>query len=270
MKEDLLTDKEIKEVLEEAKNPIYAKLNYLNLGKRKTSIFKLSLKTGLILINGNHSTGLEHIINRHSLMSRIPYWNEEGKIDNPTKFDLDLAPIEYIHVAEKIYKPENLNNDKNKRKEIFDTYICNLKLKNSPALEFTLVTYKNTGIVHTLFISSNKKPFNKKKVLNLRQGWVSSSYEGMSCIETYEMSYFDIDNIERYKVILKSDIVNGIDKWYVQVNSKDGAPKLTTLIKQEERGNQPPFQFRMTQIDFSNITWIEQIIKKIMQGEYEF
>ena len=269
MQEDILTKSEILEILDEVQKPKYSDNNLLHFGRKKTSIFLVSKDTGLILVNGNEWTGLEHIDNRHSQISRIPYWNDHGKIGNPTKFDLNVAPIEYLELASKIYKPEFKNNVKNKRNDIFEVYIGSATYKSSPEVEYTLVTYKNTGIVHTLYVSSNKKPFNKRKLLDLRQGWTTASFYPMSSMETFEFGYFDLSEKEVFKVILRSSKYFGTDKWYIQI-SMDGLPNLTTCIKEAERHSQLPTPMRATQIDFSNVTWIEQEIKKMLSGTYQY
>ena len=47
-KEDLLTKSEIRDILSESKNQRYSDPNVVILGFKKTSIFKLSRKSGLI------------------------------------------------------------------------------------------------------------------------------------------------------------------------------------------------------------------------------
>ena len=69
------------------------------------------MSTGLIMINGNRDTGKEHIWQRHSLTSRMPKWIT-GKLENQSKFSLNLALINYLSIAEQVHKPENQNNAK--------------------------------------------------------------------------------------------------------------------------------------------------------------
>ena len=268
--EELLTEEDIQIVLKEAKDPIYSQSNLLQLGKEKTSIFKVSTKTGLSLVNGNEWTGRKHIDYRHSPTSRIPYWSEDGKIGNPSKFDLNLPPILYMELANQIFQKENLNNEKNKRPDLFDSYVSQVKFRDSPKVEYTLFIYKGTTIIHTMFISWNKKPFNKKKILDLRQGWTSNSENMMTRVVTYEIPYFDIQETERFKIILRSNQIQQIDRWYVQVNNIDGIPSLTTFIKEIEVGSQLAASFRMHQLDFCNITWIEKEIKKMLVGKFKY
>lgn len=270
MTEDLLNTEEINEILFDAQNPQYANPFILNLDCKKTSIFRVSKDTGLILVNGNKWTGREHIDCRHSLTSRIPYWNKNGKIENPSKFNLSLAPISYLQIADQIFKPCNLNEKKNHRPADFEVYIGKATYRDIPEVEYTLVVYKSTKIIHSLFVSSNKKPFNKKKVLDLRQGWAYGSHDIMACIQTFIVPYYDSNNIEKFKVILRCDEISHTDKWYIQVNFDNGEPMLTTFIQSDYNPSMTSLQPRVSQLDFSNITWLEKIIAKMIQGKFEY
>tara|TARA_Y100001972_G_scaffold116691_1_gene154869 strand:- start:1829 stop:2641 length:813 start_codon:yes stop_codon:yes gene_type:complete len=270
MEEELLSLEEIRIVEEEARNPKYSQPNLLHLGKNKLSIFRVSSSTGLILINGNQWTGREHIDLRHNPSIRKPYWKETGKLDNQSKFHHALPPIRYLVVADLIYKPENLRPEKNNRPEVFDLYIGTAELHNLPKTEYKLVTYKDSKIIHSFYVSSNKKPFNKKKILDLRQGWASSTYDPMNGLDTYEIPYFDQGNTERFKIILKTDHFSATDNWFVQVNLEDGTPFLTTGVRSDQISSTLEFPFRSIQLNFSNLTWIEKLIKQMQEEKYEY
>ena len=144
---------------------------------------------------GNEWTGYRHLLERHSLTSRKHYWNDNNKIDNPTKFSLKLAPIDYLTIASEIFKPENFNQEKNKNRNVFDVYIGLVKDKDGTEIEYKLVTYKDSKIIHTFFVNNNKKPFNKKNILDLRQGWISCSHDYMNCIQTFYFTYLDHNDV---------------------------------------------------------------------------
>ncbi len=268
MQEELFTSEELQQIIQEAENPIYLNPNLVHLGSKKLSINGVSSENGLILVYGNEWTGFKHIFERHSLTSRKPYWEENGKIGNPTKFRLNLAPIEYLALAAKIFKQENIDLSKNKSPELFDVYIGTFKHGDGLEVEYKLVTYKNTKVIHTFFVTDNKKPFNKKKVLDLRQGWTNASQDYMNGVKTFEIPYFDNNNIKLFVVINRQLDVLKKERWYIQVNSKDGLPFLTTFIKEFDLMNDLPVPFQMSKLDFGNITWIEKIIKQILDGSY--
>lgn len=270
MQEEHFTSEELQQIIQEAENPIYLEPNLVHLGSKKLSINGVSSENGLILVYGNEWTGYKHIFERHSLTSRNPYWDDNGKIGNPTKFRLNLAPIDYLTVASKIFKQENINSSKNKNPELFDVFTGTFKHRDGLEVEYILVTYKDTKIIHTFFVNDNKKPFNKKKVLDLRQGWTNSSQDYKNCITTFEIPYFDNNNIKRFVVITRHLEILKKEKWYIQVNSKEGLPFLTTFIKELELKNNWPAPFQITQLDFSNITWVEKIIKQIIDDSYSF
>lgn len=56
--EDILTIEEIEEILEESKKEKYSDPRTILFGLKKTSIFKLSRETGLILVMGMSTLGI--------------------------------------------------------------------------------------------------------------------------------------------------------------------------------------------------------------------
>ena len=268
MQEGLLSQDEIEEIIIEARAPIFKDRNLLHLGQNKTSILAVS-PSGLILIKGNDDTGCDHIVLRHSLLSRRPFWTENNRIDNPTKFPLSVSSFDFIRIASRLYLKENLTRKKNSNPSTFDLYNAKVPFLEQNDVSCTRLTYKNTGIIHTLFLSDNKKPFNKKKIIDLRQGWVNYSHNLMKCVETYHFSYYDINNIERFRVLVRDGVLLGLEKWYLQVNYDNGSAFFTMFL-----GDRNPEVFgsgprKMTALNFINILWVEKIIKKILNGQFQ-
>jgi len=141
--ENLLTEIEVEKILSDLKKDEYRNDGISHLGRNKTSIILHSKESGLILIRGNEDTGYEHILNRHSLFSRIPYR------DNPSKIRLEMPPIEWLTVLSKIFKNENLNIEKNQFPDKFDLYQGEHEHFDNKKIRYRLITYKNTGIIHT-------------------------------------------------------------------------------------------------------------------------
>ena len=269
MNEDIFTKEELIQVIEEAKNPCYSRQNLMHVGSNKLSIRGVSQNNGLILVYGNESTGYKHIRERHCHSSRKPYW-KDNRIDNPTKFNPNTAPINYLFIASKIFKAENKNCEKNTKPDTFDLYIGLCKDVLGSEIEYKLILYKNTKIVHTLFISDNKKPFNKKKILNLRQGWVGASHSLASGIQTVYFSYFNSKDIPLFKVILRYYEVEKKEKWYIQINLNDGTPHFTTFVNELVYEQEMSVTSKMFQLDYADITWLEKIIKQIIEKKYTF
>ena len=82
--------------------------------------------------------------------------------------------------------------------------------------------------------------------------------------------YFDEKNIVRYIVVVRHLEVERKERWYIQVNSENGEPYLTTFIEERPLKQRMDIGFRTVHVDFSNITWIEKIIKRIQDGNYTF
>ncbi|CAM4430682.1 hypothetical protein SAMN06265348_1251 [Pedobacter westerhofensis] len=262
--EELFTSKEISAILMEATNPVY-QLDYLwHPTFSKLQIYSIS-KKGLIFIHGNKDTGMKHFEERHSITSRKLYEKEDGKFDNPTKFI--LAPIEYAKVADIIYTPSNLVVEKNNRPELFDVYDGDYH-KEGKTYRYRLIVYKYTGIVHTFFLT-NRKFFTKKEQLPLRQGWLSSKYNIMTCVSEYRFNYSNISDEIKFKVLLISNPFRKEELWGLEVY-KDNEPFFTHIIKKDPISLQHDTAIRMMQLDFQDVSFIEIIIKEIIKNKYDF
>ena len=259
--EDLLNKKEIDNILIEVKKDNYANDKVFHLGRHKTSIINHSKQTGLILIKGNTDTGYDHIINRHSLMSRIPYWNREGNLGNKSKFRIENTPIDYIRIANEIFTINNLNCSINHRPDKFDLYIGEYIHFDSKKIKYRLLTYKNTGIIHNLFVSSNSKPFNPKKILNLRKGWANAKCS--SNLHIFNYSYFDQIKIERAKIIIKCHLKSEKEEWFVEIYDSKSKLVYSEQVKSLEY-KRIGIQDKIEQLDFGDTSWVEKIIKKNM------
>lgn len=267
--EELLTEDEIILIIDESKNDRYSDSSRIYPVGLKTSIFKVSRKSGLILVHGNEDTGYNHIFNRHSQWSRMPYW-KEGEIGNPTKFKLSVAPIDYLTVADAIFlhhdvARKNVNNQ-------FDVYEGKFRHRDNEEIPYRLLTYKDTKIVHTLYpkqAPSNKS--KKPKLKNLRQGFAGNCSEDMrSGIQYFEYSYYNQKDVEIFKVILRSILAERKEKWYIQVNDTEGNGIVTTIIKTEPLTQRIELPFRVSPFTFSNVSWIEVEIAKIIRGDFSF
>lgn len=268
MEEELLTKEEIESIQQEAKDPKYQIPNLLHHGSKRTSIFRISLETGLILIHGDEWTGMKHIDHRHSPNSRN-HWKESGKLDDPSKFHLNLPPMRYLAVADQIYGPNNLNHKDNKHENLFELYEGKATIDHLKETNYRLLVYKNTRIIHTFFVHERGRPFNKKKVLDLRQGWTSSSTDLLTDIDTFLIPYFNQKDVERFKVILRTDKINATDNWFIQMNDEKGRPVLTNRIRVDHIESIIRVPYRLSVLDYSDLTWIEKIIKQMISGRYE-
>lgn len=268
--EELLSKEEIEAILKESKHPRYSAPNTIFFTLKKTHIFSYSSESGLIIIQGNEDTGLEHIQLRHSKTSNKPYWKEGNKLENQSRLMLGLAPFQYISVASEIYKPENRSDEKNRRPELFDVYIGEYTHKNNLSVEYTLITYKNTGIIHTFFVSDNKKPFNKKKILDLRRGWSYGTSYPTQQKQVLKTPYYDPNNFEIVSVIINYSEITNIEEWIIKLNSTETNPEVKIKVAEKERIVHPIFGndagTRIIQLNYiDDPSWIEKHIKQILK-----
>jgi hypothetical protein len=99
----------------------------VNGRSNEKTIITISKKNQLIFVEGNASTGYEHLRERHVFFSFKNYWIEEEekkyRLDKPSKFHPKMMPIiDYIKVADSIFDVNNKNITKNNKPNIFDKY----------------------------------------------------------------------------------------------------------------------------------------------------
>jgi len=270
MHEELFSITELTEITNEAINPIYSEPNLIHLGTNKTSIRGVSGANGLILAYGNAHTGYQHIYERHSQSSRMPFWDESGKIGKPTKFPLNFAPVDYLYVASTIYKETNICLKKNKRPETFELYIGTYHHKKGRSVEYSLLVYKNSKVIHTFFINENSKPFNQKRHVNLKQSWVTGNHTLFENIQTFTFSYYDNSDIELFKVLIRYDGNVKKERWYVQVNPISDRPFVTTHLKEVDVVKSDQYMINLFSYEFDDVSWIEKIIKTMLLGTYKY
>jgi len=171
--EQSLTKEEIQFVLHQATDPIFKMPGLIGKMANGNPLTIASITPkGLIFIYGNEDTGLKHIMERHEYFSNRADWylNQEGKheMDNPSKFSRVSMPLSaYSAIVDEIYKPENLTESK--RPELFEKYSGFSNRMENIELQYHLLVYSGTKIVHSLF--PQKKQFNKRqKILNFKRG----------------------------------------------------------------------------------------------------
>lgn len=269
MEEELLTNDEINSIVEDSADSKYQVENLLHLCGSHTSIQRISKKTGLILVKGNKLTGFDHIMIRHHPFSKAGHWEyrEKPKLDNPSRFSLGVVPIfDFLNIADEVFKPENkVIDERNKKPETFDLYVGDYTDKQNKPMTYKLLLYKDTLIIHNLF--PNKKTFNKKKVIDLRQGFAGSSLDQLRGVHTYNIPYYDHLNIERAKVIVRLRTYNGKEDWGIQINDKDGKPIFTHLALTKTVESYIDIPFRLISFDYhEDFSVIEKTMKKLIES----
>lgn len=281
----ILTTEHIKHIEKEAQDPIYRMQGAISFGvgvENPFSIMKMTPK-GLIFIKGTDDTGFAHIHQRHSGYSNKDYWDNfydhkgeiiekkdsSGKkklrLDNPSSFHSHSIPIfDYLSIADQVYSFENLNEEKNKNKDLFDVYDGVAKGIDGNEITYRLITYKDSKIVHTLIPLTKKFNKQEKRIINFARQSPKSSKNVINGDFQIEVPYKDEFQVIRYIVIIREDAQDdNQESWHIQINSPYGKP-----IATEFQGNRlkdsdfrsEKFLWKLESIDFS---LFEKRIKQI-------
>lgn len=230
--EQLLTAKEIAGILIDATDPVLSDPRIIPIGLHRTSVVRVAKPSGLIFFKGDEHTGLEHISLRHSYHSLKRTFQEQVslngdrtmRLDDPSRFRPGLIPIvDYVNIGNNIFTHGNRDEQGNHRPDLFEKYTGSFLFNDGKAEKHTLILYKNTKIVHTLFPQRDKN--NRPRLSNflLQRGRVSAEWKLRSSVVEIKIPYLNKDNITKYTIIF---FFNGTAK-------KQGA----VLWAHDEKGN---------------------------------
>ena len=229
-----LSEEDIAIVLRKSQDLIYRMPGVIGAFSNSNPLTISSISDkGLIFIWGNKDTGVTHIMERHEYYSNRADWyldeNNQTQIDNPSKFSKNSQPLsDFKAISDEIFKPEN---KKESKYNLFEKYSGVSSRIENMEMEYHLILYKNTKIVHTLF--PQKKTFNKrKKILNFKRGdlKVVTKPDERFLIANYP--YFDANRTVRYIIILRLDNQTKILKTFVQINNIEGQPLYSEQLAQ--------------------------------------
>jgi len=261
-----LSNEEIKQIIDESKKPEYSDPGILHVRQSRLSIFKFNRKNKLILIHGDENVGCEHIISRHSLLSRKQKWQKNGKLtEEGTKFPIEVTQNHYMNIAETIYKLNNKKIKENSNKDRFEVYEGDVKTVSNELLRCRLVVYKDTGIIQSLFPLVKKKEYNRKRIIPFKQAFCDESLDLLSEIHTIFWSYINKDKFEEFKVVVRKIEGSNVEYWHIQKNSKVGDSLFTTYPGIKLPSLELGFGFLSTYINYYNKENVEMIEKKIKQ-----
>lgn len=184
----------------------------------------------LIVVTGDDYTGFTHFNDRHNLFSNKNYWvknDEQGsKLDDPSKFHPKMTPIiDYVLIADIIFKPENKNTTKNHSPQLFDKYTGIYHYSDGLEEKYHLILYKDTKIIHTMF--PHKKKYNRKSKIKLGKGIVISKLK-LSQEEAYNdllIPYENSENIIVYSILIRKYYNEKIERLIIQKHDESGKPK---------------------------------------------
>ncbi len=229
-------------------------------------IITVSKYNQLIFVEGNTDTGFQHFSDRHDYFSFKNYWKEsEGKkyeLDNPSKFHPNTILVDYVKIADAIFKVENKNISRNSRPDTFDKYTRSYNNSDSIIEKYHLITYKDTKIVHTLF--PNKKTHNIKSKSRFGKGFVKTQHKFPEGYNDLIVPYQDKEGKVVYSILVRKFYNEKIERLFVQVHDANGNAKEKILLGYREFDNFEEFDREiMTQYQCSHLSDLESIINQI-------
>lgn len=272
-KEILLSVDEIKQI--EAfvfLNPHLANPNVLNIANGKCSIAKVSPMTGLILVWGNNYTGFTHIQERHDFFSILPYWievkesdrNTSMKLQDQSRFRPDSIPFwDYISIADSLYKPENINVEKNSHIAKFDLYFGEHVNKENRMELYNLLLYKNSKVIHTLYPQSSRN--NRKRVskFNFARGVARGVQNYKEAIVEITIPYLNSNKIVQYSLLIKKYLGRKIEESIVIIHDKNGMPAGFVSVAERSFTNFQSLPHEITIWQLADLRDLELCIKII-------
>ena len=260
-----LTQEEISEIIIESENPEYKIENYFHFNPKKNSILKVSKHSGLIFFKGNAETGYDHIMIGHHPLFKVPRWKNSSELDEPSQFPLGGIPILYfLRVSDAIYKIENLNTEKNKNPHLYDLYIGEFTDLMGRRLNYRLLLYKNTKIVHNLFSTSKK--YNRKKVFDLAQGFCSGKIIDHLGVEEYSIPFYDFFEVKRLNIKIQLKVSTGEENWFAEIFNDKEVLISKQLIETRMLTKFYSFHDRRMRLDYhEDLTWLSEKVKKLLK-----
>lgn len=254
----LLTEEEIQYIQNRA---IYSILNNPGFISKSTKLYieikHITPVHKLIFIQGNQYTGLNHIIFRHNYFSNehSPVYS---KFIETSKFHKDShLLLDYSTISERLYLPKNLNIVRNKHPDQFDIFTACLSEFNNK--EYSLILYKDTKIVHTLF--PNEK--NKKKKKFRRGKMIVQKVDFRTTVAV--IPYYNFENIARYGFHITYLLDQKIEKLAVLVYENQIVTKVVEL-KDQVHTTDFNLRFRLDEIEHNKLYEIENVIDLIENG----
>ncbi len=239
----------------------------LNGQSTEKTIITVSSNSQLIFVEGNNDTGFGHLRDRHSYFSFENYWvtteNNNLKLDNPSKFHPRMMPIvDFIKVADTIYKPESKNITKNNKPDLFDKYTGYYNYTENLNEKYHLLTYKDTKIVHTLF--PDKKKHNYKQICKFGKGIVTTALKFPDGYNDLIVPYEDAKKKIRYSILVRKYYSEKIERVFIQKHDTKGLVIEKYLLAYKNFDDFEKFE-RETIIEFQygDLSDFEKLINEI-------
>ena len=270
--ERIFTFSELKKIERNAlENPDYIGGVTIDGNSTEKSIKTISKVNNLIIVEGNEYTGFKHLNERHSYFSQNNYWitdnSEISKLDKPSKFHPKMMPIiDFVKIADSIFKPENKNITKNSRPNIFDKYTGTYIFSDNQSEKYHLIVYKDTKIVHTLFPNSKKN--NRKTKMKYGRGIVTTTLKIPGNINDLLVPYENDKGIMVYSILLRKYYNEKIERLIIQKHNNNGKTIGFLLLGEREFNDFERFdREQMNSFQNGNLSEYEKYIIQIENGQ---
>jgi hypothetical protein len=258
MDKKLLTPAKIRKINHEASFSILNNPGFLSkFTKGRLDIFSITPVKKLIFIEGDSFTGLAHINMRHRFFTNAHSKIRDDSFVRTSRFAKDKGTLmDYIHIAESLYDPSNMDVQ-NSKPETFEVFKG--KADNS-GMEYRLVIYHGTRIIHTLFPIEKKKASKKFEKMDIVSEW----YDRTTLVSV--IPYFGVDQILRYGIGVLHHTGEQLEEWKILIYENGEVAKQVELGKMQMDYN---FDIgtRLQQINYADVSKYEAIIEKIEKGE---
>lgn len=97
----------------------------------------------------------------------------------------------------------------------------------------------------------------------------SGKHDFVTLISEYSINYRDISDEIRFRVLLRSNLILGIERWYLQVYKEKDAI-FTHFLKEGSVELQYDCMLRKLQLDCQDMSFVDKLIKKIIVGRHDF
>ncbi|MBB6682417.1 hypothetical protein H4O20_13280 [Aequorivita sp. 609] len=271
MKHNIFEKDDIEFIENEVKtNPIfrYYGIRVANVQKLNSRDVICVSDKNLIMVKGNSFTAYQHIKERHSYWTTHIYPKGKG-FWAQSKFPSEIAPVDYIKIADQIYCEENfLVNNEHQDSDKFEKYLGKYTFPNNEVDTMNLILYKGTKIIHSLY-PQNKK-YNKLKNREnfpYARGIIEIKKSNIPNVKNVEIPYFDSNLKLKYVILIEKYLIKKLEEWRILAIDENGKYKFDVKI-----GEQKLMEFsgetseRIT-YQHCDLRHIENIMKKIDNGE---
>lgn len=204
-----LSKEEISSIIKEAEiNPEYQDDKILHIGKSHSSIIKVSKINKLILIEGNHKTGFQHINKRHDYFQSRFDW-EDNKLGTGSKFwSRTFGYWDYLQIADEIYNINNWVQD-DKKNDVYDLYRTKIKIDDVECF-YRLLLYKGTKIVHNIYPEENVSVWKNPENFNFIRSISTITINYTNFLKQVKINYSNKKEV-LYSILITKDFIHKIE-----------------------------------------------------------